>query len=197
MSIEQSLERIAAAIEKLLGVDPSLLKGSPAQTMTAGEVLKRQTEKFGAPLETPVTIQAAAESSAEVPAKSDREILMAQLDELKLPYPAKASTKRLKEILATHGPKPAIPAAPSPEQKQSTMFDTDVVKAAEAHTPKLYSVDEARDILKRFAAKFGSDKAVKILTDFKAANVTAIEQAGLTQEFVEEVLKQEKSNERK
>lgn len=204
MSIEQDLNRIAIAletiaehIEKIATDDkrtitvlpeiPRVYKDPPERMKEVGMPAQQEAESPQVTLARnagiPVTIQAAAESSAAVPAMTEREILMSECDRLNLPYPAKASVKRLKEILETYGKKGA--QLPLEETKTSAPNTT------AAFETKNYTKPEAKEILMRFAAKYGMDKAMKVITDFGQKDLSGVEAAGKLNELVEKTLKLE------
>lgn len=181
MSIEQSLERIADALERIAVESMKKTMGEPPQVTLAREAGIPVVEVTDAP-------------AKPEPKKSDREILMEQLDALKLPYPAKASVKRLKEILETHGKN--RPLAETKSETVTSLFPEGETGSPETKTPekKGYTKAEAKEILMRYAAKFGLPKAMQAMADHKAKDLSEAEAQGTLQTLVEDVLKREANN---
>jgi hypothetical protein len=185
MGIEESLERIATALEDIADHLTHPVVRMKDADLPAQQAAEAPQVTLAREAGIPVTIVAAAESSTKAPAMTEREILMAELDKLKLPYPAKSSVKRLKEILATYGPKQAeLPIAQNRRQAEE-------LATPAAPTVKTYTQPEAKEVLMRFAAKYGMDKAMKIITGFNVKDLSGVAAAGKLNELVEVTLKAE------
>jgi len=178
MSIEQSLERIAAALEKI--ANPML----QVQTVITPKV------------DLPAAVKAAAESSTAPAAADERAIVKAELDKRGIKYNPKLSTKGLTDLLKNADKQPELPAV-APTVVKPVPPAVSFLDDGPAEPVKVPTQEDVKSHLKRFAAKFGSDKAIAILEQFKCKDVTSVVTGGLSTKFVEEVLKQEKENERK
>lgn len=192
MSIEQSLERIAVALE--------ILSGQRHPKNTALDLGPCGIPTPPDPLAKPATIQAAAESSAAVPALSEREMVKAELDKRGIKYNPKLSTKSLTDLLKSSVKEPELPGTGTPAAPTVVKPVPPAVSFLDegpAEPVKVPTYDDVKGHLKRFAAKFGSDKAIAILEQFKCKDVSAVIAEGKSSQFVEEVLKQEKEHERK
>lgn len=201
--IEQTLERIAAALEKIAGIDPPvLLKQIPAATMTATEVRARQEE----------TAPTAEETTAGVvTTKRSRQEIKEKLDNMGIQYNDRLRTENLEKILEDAEKKGPVPITDMPPAKDwakaegpaaDDPFGEKPKAAAPAQAPvvekvKEYTVEEAIVIAKRLAAKFGADKTVPIINSYGVTKISDIHAKGKLQEFVAKVLEKEKEYEKK
>ena len=172
MSIEQSLERIENALEKIANPIITVQAVAPVVDKTPG---------------------ADAAAALNPPAKdlSERDAVKKKLDELGVKYNAKMSTKGLQALLPASNT--AQESTPAPAIVQTSFLED----PAPAKATNTFTLEQAREHLKRFAAKFGSDKAIKILNGFGCKDITAVAAANKLPEFVAEVLKQEAEHGRK
>ena len=213
MSIEQSLERIAIALEKITGVKPDDLKPTPAATQTATQA----QIAAAAPQQQSNAELAQDAGGAPVTTKRSRAEIKEKLDQLGIQYNDRLRTENLEKILedaeaAKNGgtvKAAAAPAADDPfnEKKQPAAAPVKKEKATDvfgeelppAQQPKekVYTVQEGIDIAKRLAAKFGADKTVAIIQSYECQNITQINEKGKLQDFVSKVLAKEKEYEAK
>lgn len=191
MSIEQSLERIAIALEKL---------ASPMLTLTRPTPTANPFKEASVP----VTVQAAAASSA---AACSRDDIKAKLKALGVQFNEKLRTDSLLALLQQAEAGTLKQPAPEKEKPTTASFLDETPKpspdpapsflstepVAPAQPPaKVYTLEETRENLRRFAAKFGEPPALAILAKFKLVQVGQAAASGCLQELAVEILRQEK-----
>lgn len=203
--IEQELNRIANALEKI--------EGHLAKTVALTAELSIKPTAAAAPVKAaPVAPEKPAAAALEVPqgegspvtTKRSRQEIKEKLDHLGIQYNDRLRTENLEKLLedAEKGTVKAAPAAAvaddpfAPQQENKDVFGTEL-PAEKKQPEKVYTVNEAIEIAKRLAAKFGADKTVPIINSFGCANVSEIDKKGKLQDFVKKVLEKEKEYERK
>ena len=219
MSIEQDLKRIADALEKIAGIPAGVLNAAPEKT--AAEV------KAAAPAAAAPKLQASAAELAQdaggspVTTKRSRQEIKEKLDQMGIQYNDRLRTENLEKILedaeaaknggtvkaAAQAPAPVQQDDPFNEKKQPAAAPAKAEKATDVFgealpenqqpKQKVYTVQEAIDIAKRLAAKFGADKTVAIIQSYECQNITQIDGKGKLQDFVTKVLAKEKEYEAK
>lgn len=195
--MEEQLEKIGAALQGILDVLRSIddtLRGpsmkieprnpEPAAAVTTGEPGPR-------PAILPL-------SRAEIREK---------LDSLGVQYNDRLRTDTLAKILEQEIAKQVkdgtvkLTAADGKTDKAEEvkdLFGMPVQAEIVPKTPeKIYTLEEAIDLAKRLAAKFGPQKSVDIIKDFQCDKISEIEAKGKLQEFAAKILEKEKEYERR
>lgn len=211
MSIEENIKRIADSLEKLAGYQErslAILEGIEAR-------------KSAQPVVTLVPVPPAPPAEAKTvpleksPKDMNREELKAELTRMGVAYNERARQETLLELLlveigkasATAAPIAvnaaeliSAPAKPRPAGVPSLADEPPVKKetvlpSKGTDTQKLYTGEEARALLREFAAKWGAADAIAILNKFGCADVTTAEKKKVLNEFCTEVLKQKAERE--
>lgn len=211
MSLEENVKRIADALEKLAGYQERSLA-----ILEGIEQRKAKPEVVMVPVPTPqpATPEVKTVSLEKSPKDMSRDELKAELTRRGVAYNDRARQDTLLELLLVEiGKASATPAAPAPAAPKPSavpsLLDEAPVKdkvvlpsrgeeapaAPAAPAAKQYTAEEARALLREFAAKFGSADAIAILNKFGCPDVTTAEKKKILNEFAAEVLKQKAERE--
>jgi hypothetical protein len=151
MSIENTLERIAVALEKLVEV-----KSNPVV------VLPAPVNEGPAPMP-PQEVRETLQDAGVIKTADDfaeRDAVKAELTKMNIPFNNKARTEVLKKLLEDQKAAIAVPA----EEK--------AIATAPAPVKEPFGVDIVRESVKKFAAIKGKDKAVGLLVEYGAEKVS-------------------------
>lgn len=174
MSIEQSLERIASALEKLanplvnhqLGADPTMPPPSPeGAAVLDREQIKAQLEQRG----------------VAYPPRATTETLAKKLEAARL-------TKKAAPVNATQPVKPAVivdadpfgaeaedlAEAPVAKAEIPEVADTDLFEAAAAPAAVVLDFSQFQEECKKLVAVYGKDAFLEALKKVKAAKISDI-----------------------
>lgn len=197
--LEEQIKRCADALEKIEKHFAKVVSFMASEKITiegVGGIQDGTYQKTDEPQTEKPKDEAKPVPPVVKPAKElSRQEIKDRLTELGVEFNDRLGTKNLLKLLekTEHPGKDAPVKEPEP-QTSDDPFGDGAAAAPEPAKPaaKQYTVQEAIDIAKRLAAKFGPDKSVAIIQSYESKTISEIDAKGKLQEFVEKVIAKEK-----